>query len=106
MFSSGAKYIGQWADDMTNGSGTMIYPNRDRYDGNWINGLKCGQGKYTHVDSSVYEGSWNNDDKNGEGVMTYANGDTYQGEYKLKHLFIFTKPLSKGSILYRSKNFI
>jgi len=81
LYSSGAKFQGEWIEDKVNGKGLMIYPSKDKYEGDFKDGIKKGSGIYEHVDGSRYEGKWENDDKNGNGVLYYSNGDTYEGSF-------------------------
>ena len=38
VYSNGAKYIGQWENNLRHGAGTMTWPNGDIYRGEWVLG--------------------------------------------------------------------
>ncbi|EER15397.1 hypothetical protein Pmar_PMAR018749 [Perkinsus marinus ATCC 50983] len=54
-------YVGDFKDDVPNGSGTCVYLNKYEYEGSWISGQRCGSGILTCVDEGVtIEGEWSN----------------------------------------------
>ena len=48
---SGAKYDGQYENDLKNGQGKYTYGNGDVYKGQWKDGKRHGQGTYTYKES-------------------------------------------------------
>lgn len=42
VYANGARYVGQWKDDLQNGVGTMIWPSGDVYRGDWKDGSMSG----------------------------------------------------------------
>ena len=67
---------------MTNGQGTMTYPDDSEYVGEFFNGERNGQGTITYPNGSKYVGEWKNDKMDGQGTGIYANGSKYVGEWK------------------------
>ena len=59
-YASGDKYVGDFANDQTNGQGTYYYSNGNRYEGEWRNGRKNGQGTLYESDRKIV-GEWQND---------------------------------------------
>ena len=45
---TGAKYEGDYQNDLKHGQGVYTYPNGDVYEGEWKNGLRHGNGRYTY----------------------------------------------------------
>ena len=45
---TGAKYEGDYDNDLKHGQGVYTYPNGDVYEGEWKEGLRHGSGKYTY----------------------------------------------------------
>ena len=44
FYPDGARYEGEWADNMRSGWGTMFYSNGDRYEGEWQVDVRHGYG--------------------------------------------------------------
>jgi len=64
------------------GNGTYYYANGDKYIGQWKNDLLEGTGTYYHYASgSKYEGQWKNNLQEGAGTFYYANGKKYVGQW-------------------------
>ena len=59
-YTIGDFYIGQWANDEINGSGTFI-PSKNNPAGQF------------------YSGEWKNGKSNGHGIILWKNGDIYKG---------------------------
>lgn len=53
----------------------MIYKTGAKYEGEWRNNLLEGKGKYIDEAKNVYEGDFEGGFMDGEGVMKYINGD-------------------------------
>ncbi|QBZ81587.1 morn repeat incomplete domain containing protein [Pandoravirus celtis] len=75
VFSDGAVYEGQWADDMPMGYGTLRCPTGYLYRGWWARGLMCGQGVCRWADGSEYAGAFENDKPHGAGVYVRHDGE-------------------------------
>ena len=56
IFSNGARYKGQWKEDMRHGYGMQIWADGARYEGYWKENKAHGQGTFWHVDGDVYSG--------------------------------------------------
>ena len=105
LFDDGSLYIGQIADSLFNGYGTMVYADSTVYKGEWKNGMWHGQGElyypdgdyyhgafsehefngfgtYVYSDSSKYDGYWKDGMFNGAGTMEYSDGSTYSGMWE------------------------
>ena len=87
-WSTGAKYIGDFVEEMRSGYGEMFYENGDWYKGEWQFDLKHGIGEFIWAKELIkYVGKFVDDQRNGFGEMTYPNGECYKGDWKnnLKH---------------------
>ena len=55
MFASaqkdGAKYEGEYQNDLKHGRGKYTYPNGDVYDGEWSEGKRHGKGMYRNKET-------------------------------------------------------
>jgi hypothetical protein len=86
---------------MINGSGKMVYANKDEYYGNWLNGKRDGVGKYTYTDDGrVYDGEWKHDKQHGKGVLTWPNGAIYDGTVLQFFLICFQQVVTINSFLH------
>ena len=48
-----------------------------KYEGEYVNDLKEGQGKYTYGNGDIYKGQWKAGKRHGKGAYTYKeNGGT------------------------------
>ena len=62
-FSDGAKYLGQWKEDIFHGVGTMIFPDGAKHVGQWEDGKAHGYGAIYNPDGSIsLEGNFYNDE--------------------------------------------
>ena len=80
--ADGAKYTGEFKDDMRNGQGTLKMADGSTYTGEWRDDKRNGQGTWTSPDGSTYKGGWKDGNFNGQGTLKYGNGNTYTGEFK------------------------
>ena len=48
VWPDGAKYEGQWENNMANGKGRYYHSSGDVYDGDWLNDKAYGYGNYVH----------------------------------------------------------
>ena len=87
IYPGGAKYIGNFKNDVPHGQGTFIFADKVEYVGEWKNGKSDGQGIKTWPDGKKYVGGFKNDKINGKGSFTYPDGSSYVGEFKnnLRH---------------------
>ena len=49
--ATGAKYEGEYENDLKNGRGKYTYPNGDVYDGEWKDGKRHGKGMYRNKET-------------------------------------------------------
>ena len=54
--SNGAKYEGEWRQDLQHGKGTETWPDESKFTGEYLEGRKFGLGKYHWADGAIYEG--------------------------------------------------
>ena len=54
----GSRYIGEFKENMRNGTGKYFLPDGSVYDGTWREGMMSGRGIFTWPDKSVYDGEW------------------------------------------------
>lgn len=64
--SGGARYEGEWKDDLQNGHGVETWP-----------GIVI----ILILDNAKYEGTYSNGKKNGRGILHFADGSKYIGEF-------------------------
>lgn len=58
VFPDGAVYKGQLkvGTDIRHGFGIQVWPDGAKYEGNWRNNVASGRGKFYHIDGDVYDG--------------------------------------------------
>ncbi len=79
-YASGAKYVGQWSNDLKHGRGTMYFANGNTYEGEWANKTWGGYGKEIVYNGPTYEGFWR-DNKNATNIVcTYPDGRVAHGK--------------------------
>lgn len=125
MYSSGAKYIGQFKDGEIHGIGTCYYSDGSTYRGEWVHRYPQGKGIKTLADGRSWDGDWKmglpineegvvienlfpdpepiiqsgclaGDCEGGEGMFAYPDGSKYEGQ------FIGSKPDGWGTFNYPS----
>jgi len=67
----GARYEGQWKDDLQDGQGYEIRPEGGSYRGIYSKGKKHGKGKYVYADGSKYDGEWVDNQIDGLGIYLW-----------------------------------
>jgi antitoxin component YwqK of YwqJK toxin-antitoxin module len=80
-YADGAKYEGDFVNNLKEGKGTLVWKNGDKYIGEFKNNLCHGKGKYIWPGGTIYEGDWVNNYRDGKGKTIYANGDIKEGIY-------------------------
>lgn len=78
LFSSTSRIQGCLSGDCISGKGVMIN-NGDIYIGEFKNNLRQGTGICYFFNGTEYKGSWLNDKQHGQGVLTYIDGTTRKG---------------------------
>jgi hypothetical protein len=85
-------YEGTYHDNIKEGQGKMVYPDKSSYVGGWVVDKRAGEGVYKYANGDVYKGSWAADVKAGLGsyffkdskstfMGTWANGLLVDGEW-------------------------
>jgi hypothetical protein len=91
----GEAYIGNFADDLRAGNGSIICRNGDTYAGTFSSNEVTGTGRlYIHRTGEVYIGEVVNYYRHGYGISLHINGDIYMGEWH--------KDRMHGSVTYHS----
>jgi len=77
--SDGSSYVGDFVRDEFEGNGTLIRSNGEKYVGEFKNGKLHGNGTYTWMNGDIYQGYWKDGKRNGSGKMTYSDGTVTAG---------------------------
>eukprot|EP00934_Nitzschia_sp_Nitz4_P007046 Nitzschia sp. Nitz4//scaffold91_size79674//45896//48403//NITZ4_005372-RA/size79674-processed-gene-0.96-mRNA-1//1//CDS//3329560115//7036//frame0 len=77
--SGTSRYIGEFKENMRNGTGQYILPDGSVYDGQWSQGKMNGRGVFTWPDCSVYEGEFKDNQRHGQGLLKTSDGFVYDG---------------------------
>ena len=84
--SNGDVFIGEFQNNMRNGTGTYTHADGSVYVGEYFNDLAHGNGTYTYSDGSVHIGKYTDGEQTGNGTYTFGEGnwkgDVYEGEFK------------------------
>ncbi|MCJ1399523.1 hypothetical protein MMC11_002725 [Xylographa trunciseda] len=73
---SGDAYVGNCVSGTYSGAGTMYYTNGDTYSGEWADDLPNGEGKMVYAKTgNSYTGGWRNGKRHGKGVMYFEVAD-------------------------------
>lgn len=85
-FDNGARYVGNFVNDVMEGQGTYYYANGEYESGSFVNGqLWKGNLKYKKLvafDNGFYEGEFQHEKRNGYGIYVWDGGSYYEGEWK------------------------
>ena len=81
IYPGGAKYVGEFKNDVPHGYGTFVWANGDKYFGAWKNGKSHGNGTKIWRDGRKYLGTFKNDKLHGDGTLFYTDGGKYVGEF-------------------------
>ncbi len=112
IYNSGAKYVGQFKNNLSEGIGSCYYTDGSKYQGEWADGKPNGEGAKLYPDGRKEEGQWRNgrlvqesqanilkdiesgvrakgqtgcisgDCHNGKGIYIYKSGAVYVGEFR------------------------
>ena len=74
-------YIGEFTNQIPNGSGAMTWENGDSYEGQFNLGRLDGKGKYVWADGSTFIGEFEDGKLHGKGVEILTSGVRYEGYY-------------------------
>jgi hypothetical protein len=75
--------VGCVSGDCQDGTGTFIYPTRERYAGEFEEGDKHGEGVEYYADGKVkYKGNFRDNLRSDYGVYCFLNGDKYAGWFQ------------------------
>lgn len=80
-WTNGDIYSGEWIKDQRTGKGIYTWANGEKYEGQWINGKHSGKGTFNYKDGSVYDGDWLEGQYHGHGTRSWANGEKYEGNW-------------------------
>lgn len=76
------EYIGQWKEDMRDGSGIHSWPDGRKYNGQWKANRQSGKGLLTNASGESYNGMFEDDLPEGEGIKMDAKGKiVFQGKW-------------------------
>lgn len=81
-YYDGARYQGQWKDDLVSGKGTLYFANGDRHEGQWRRHLANGQGTRYYRNGDRFTGMWRDNRRDGPGVYIYADGRRCEGTWR------------------------
>lgn len=75
--------VGCVSGDCEDGTGTFVYPTRERYTGEFEEGDKHGEGVEYYADGKLkYKGNFRDNLRSDYGVYYYRNGDKYAGWFQ------------------------
>ena len=77
----GARYTGEFKENMRHGLGHYILPDGSEYHGMWSQGKMNGRGVFTWPDRSVYDGDFKDGERHGQGILNTSDGFTYDGTW-------------------------
>ena len=91
----GGSYSGQQSDNVPQGQGKLILPDKTRYEGDWLNGKPQGQGTIVYSSGSFYTGEFRDGKLHGYGIYTRADGSLFQGYWENGR---FAGPVEKAEV--------
>ena len=75
-------FIGNVIKNKKEGKGIFYYNNGAKYEGEYKNDLRNGKGIFYYKEGHIYDGEWENDKKHGRGILYINSGEIYEGEFK------------------------
>ena len=91
-YPSGAKYIGDWKNDIREGKGVYFWDGLNRYEGDFKNDFIEGKGKMYYDNGDICDGEWYHNIRNG--VCLYYHNDVGKWRKELYKNDVYMKPLS------------
>jgi hypothetical protein len=82
LFSSGAKYTGDFKNGLMDGQGILYFTNGDKYLGDFAQQYRQGEGVLKYANGDEIRGKFIKNRLQGEGVLKYADGSRYEGMFK------------------------
>ena len=105
-FKNGAKYDGEFKEEIFEGKGSFYRDNQLQYSGDWMAGKKHGRGIYYYINDNTgrlkYEGEFKNDRSEGKGTFFDISG-RFEGEY-IEGNPVFGKRYRKDGTLQYEEN--
>ena len=74
-------YVGNWVNNLPNGSGIEKVDGAYQYEGNFVEGIKHGKGKMKIQHKGKYEGDFKHNMFHGIGTFTWLDGKRYTGHW-------------------------
>lgn len=119
----GSQYIGSYQSGVREGSGKIIYANRDSFEGTFASdqreglgtyhyqgghkfsgeyreSVRRGKGRYSYSEIEYFEGNYEEGVRSGFGIYFYPNGDRFEGTYSLG------KRNGEGRYIFADKNIL
>jgi hypothetical protein len=78
---NGQLYVGQWSNDLQEGTGEQVWPDGTRYEGAFSEGVKHGEGRIWWPDGAEYLGELKNDKLHGDGSYRWPDGCKFRGQW-------------------------
>ncbi len=82
VFSSGARYRGEFLKGQLHGKGTCFFTNGDIYDGQWYRNVRQGEGEFRKKDGTVYKGSFRHNQPHGKGILIFPDGSFFKSDWE------------------------
>ena len=77
LFENGARYEGEFHNNMMQGKGKCVFSSGDYWDGEWQAGKMDGFGTYLYKDYRRYDGFMKADMREGYGIFFNADGSIF-----------------------------
>lgn len=75
------RYVGQFADGMYSGKGTILFSDGTFVTGNWVKGEQNGKGAYLNASGVLYIGDMKKGNRHGEGTQIYKDNSFVKGSF-------------------------
>tara|TARA_Y100000814_G_C12344828_1_gene405372 strand:- start:122 stop:2014 length:1893 start_codon:yes stop_codon:yes gene_type:complete len=79
IWNDGAKYVGEYKNNLHHGHGTYTWPIGDKYIGEFLEGRRHGHGYQYQANGNTYIGEHKNNKRHGQGTYTWSDGRVWQG---------------------------
>lgn len=91
LWSSGARYDGDFQNGIRHGAGSYLFADGSLYVGEYQNGVRHGKGSFVWSSGKKYVGEWFNGRQSGFGIKTWPDGRRQAGQFKNDMFILFEK---------------
>ncbi|MBF0444700.1 MAG: tetratricopeptide repeat protein [Magnetococcales bacterium] len=91
LWSSGARYDGEFYNGTRHGAGSYLFADGSLYVGEYLHGVRHGKGTFVWASGKKYVGEWVNGHQTGYGIKTWPDGRRQAGQFLNDTFILYAK---------------